>query len=122
MKKLRNITFILAFVILFTLTGCGKKVKCEKAGDSVDTRVLFKYDSNNEVTSIEYKLTFKDEDVANTLYEYYSNMDDVSDLKLDGKVLTYTTNADTFESDLYAVDKKIDTFKAILEGEGYSCR
>lgn len=122
MMNFKKLTFVLSFVVLLILTGCGNKVKCEKSSDNIDTRVLLKYDGNKEVTEIEYKLTFNDDDIAKTIYEYYSNIDTVKDLKIDGSVVTYSSDADTFKDELYATDKKIDTYKLILEGQGYTCR
>ena len=122
--KLNKILLVSALLVTITLTGCGKsnKVTCKKEKDGVKQTVVFKYGNDKIVTDVEYTYEMEDEKDVEIVYNSIKNSDVVSNVKKDGKKISYTISADAVAKDLYAIDKNVNTFRSVEELGGFTCK
>lgn len=117
---MKKIVFICLGCLL--LAGCGNNVKCSLEKDEVDYKikqeVTLSSDKDGNVTSAEtiLTMTFETEEAAQEYYSIFGELEEKSNLSLDGnKLIVKDSEKYSDKSDIKVVQEK-------LEESGYVCK
>ncbi len=128
MKK--SLVFVGAFALMLSLTGCGSNANkdtntltCTSGDETGKVTYVFDFDDNNTLKSVKTKMEFESEESANMTYGFMGMASEgYSDVKLDGKVLTYTQSADSFKEQASLEKATKDIIKTNASNSGMTCK
>ena len=113
---------ILMICCILMLTGCKNELVCtlKTTEESYDTeqKITFNFENDkvNDVT-VNYKMTFENEETANSYLSVFESLDEEYEINVDGKEINVKS-----KKNYEQYDQNKDELKEELELNGYICK